>query len=274
MRRARFFRYSDINYVLLGQLVQRVSGMPLDQFARSRIYDAAAHAGHRLPAAAARRRRRAIAPTQLGARPGTVTAHADLAPGQVLQGVVHDPTARRMDGVAGSAGVFTTAHDVARYARMLLNGGELDGVRILQPGSVRLMTTVQSPPGMALRGLGMDIDSPYAARPRGERYPARQLRPYRLYRLRAVDRSGIAQLLCAAVEPGVSGRCQPRAGAVYAPGNAGGGVGRESTDSLKSSSGLRTWKCVFYSLRSVSSRLPCAPDVVRPLNFVSLAISS
>jgi CubicO group peptidase (beta-lactamase class C family) len=165
------FRYSDINYVLLGQLVQRVSGMPLDQFARSRIYtplrmqDTGYLPLQRGVAAAA------IAPTQLGARPGTVTAHADLASGQVLQGVVHDPTARRMDGVAGSAGVFTTAHDVARYARMLLNGGELDGVRILQPGSVRLLTTVQSPPGLALRGLGMDIDSPYAARPRGERYP-------------------------------------------------------------------------------------------------------
>jgi CubicO group peptidase (beta-lactamase class C family) len=166
------FRYSDINYVLLGQLVQRVSGMPLDQFASSRIYaplrmDDTGYLPLRRGIAAA-----TIAPTQQGARsPGTVTAHGDLAPGQLLQGVVHDPTARRMDGVAGSAGVFTTVHDVARYARMLLNGGELDGVRILQPGSVRLLTTVQSPPGLALRGLGMDIDSPYAARPRGERYP-------------------------------------------------------------------------------------------------------
>jgi CubicO group peptidase (beta-lactamase class C family) len=86
--------------------------------------------------------------------------------------VVHDPTARRMDGVAGSAGVFTTAHDVARYARMLLQGGELDGVRVLSPDSVRLMTTPQSPAGIAaLRGLGMDIDSPYAVRPRGTLFP-------------------------------------------------------------------------------------------------------
>jgi CubicO group peptidase (beta-lactamase class C family) len=88
----------------------------------------------------------------------------------VQQGVVHDPTARFMGGVAGSAGVFTTAGDLARYARMLLNGGELDGVRILSPESVRLLTTTQSPPGLAKRAMGMDIDSPYA-RPRGTIFP-------------------------------------------------------------------------------------------------------
>jgi CubicO group peptidase (beta-lactamase class C family) len=111
-----------------------------------------------------------IAPTQLGSEEGK-GAHGDLAPGQLLRGVVHDPTVRRMGGVAGSAGVFTTVGDVARYARMLLAGGVLDGVRILSPDSVRLLTTVQSPPGLAGRGLGMDIDSPYAKRPRGTVYP-------------------------------------------------------------------------------------------------------
>lgn len=165
------FRYSDINYVLLGQLVQRVSGMALEEFARTRIYEPL---GMRDTGYLPLRRgvaRAAMPPTQVGALAGVTTAHGDLAPGQVLQGVVHDPTARRMDGVAGSAGVFTTARDVARYARMLLRSGELDGVRILSPDSVRLLTTVQSPPGLALRGLGMDIGSPYAVRPRGERYP-------------------------------------------------------------------------------------------------------
>ena len=77
-----------------------------------------------------------------------------------------------MGGVAGSAGVFSTAHDVACFARMLLAGGELDGVRVLQADSVRLLSTVQSPPGVAaLRGMGMDIDSPFAKKPRGSRYP-------------------------------------------------------------------------------------------------------
>jgi CubicO group peptidase (beta-lactamase class C family) len=168
-----FFRYSDINFILLGQLVERVSGMPLNEFARTRIYaplrmrDTGFLPLQRGVAVAG------IAPTQLGRAPieGRKDAHADLAPGQVLAGVVHDPTARRMGGVAGSAGVFTTASDVARYARMVLAGGTLDGVRILSPDSVRLLTTVQSPSGVARRGMGMDIDSPYAVRPRGTVFP-------------------------------------------------------------------------------------------------------
>jgi CubicO group peptidase (beta-lactamase class C family) len=169
-----FFRYSDINYILLGQLVQKLAGMPLDEFARTRIFeplmmrDTGYLPLRRLGQGAAA----AIAPTQKGREGEAAAPHGDLAPGQLLQGVVHDPTARRMDGVAGSAGVFTTAADLARYARMLLQGGELDGVRILRPDSVRLMTTAQSPAGIeALRGLGMDIASPYAVRPRGALFP-------------------------------------------------------------------------------------------------------
>jgi CubicO group peptidase (beta-lactamase class C family) len=166
------FRYSDINYVLLGQLVARVSGMPLDQFAQQRIYTPlkmrdTGYLPLRRAAAAG------IAPTHKSpAAAGDKALHDDLAADQVLQGVVHDPTARRMQGVAGSAGVFTTARDLARFARMMLNGGELDGVRVLSRDSVRLMTTAQSPAGVeALRGMGMDIDSPYAVRPRGIRFP-------------------------------------------------------------------------------------------------------
>ena len=169
-----FFRYSDINYILLGQLVRKVSGMPLDVFAQERIFgplgmrDTGYLPLRRFAAAA-------IAPTQKIAADAGASVHGDVAgnaAGGVLQGVVHDPTVRRIGGVAGSAGVFTTARDVARFARMLLGGGTLDGVRILGPDSVRLLVTVQSPPGIAaLRGLGMDIDSPYALRPRGSLYP-------------------------------------------------------------------------------------------------------
>lgn len=167
-----FFRYSDINYILLGLLVERTAGMPLDRFAQERIFAPLGmrHTGYRplerMPAAA-------IAPTQRGASEDAQhpTAHGDLAPGAPLQGVVHDPTVRRMGGVGGSAGVFSTVGDVARFARMLMGNGELDGTRILAPDSVRLLTTVQSPPGIAaLRGMGMDIDSPYAKRPRGNVY--------------------------------------------------------------------------------------------------------
>jgi CubicO group peptidase (beta-lactamase class C family) len=163
------FRYSDVNYVLLGQVVEKVTGTPLDDYAQSHIY---APLGMRNTGYLPLRRVDAmtIAPTQSGRADGK-TAHGDLAPGELLRGIVHDPTVRRMGGVAGSAGVFTTVGDVARYARMLLAGGVLDGVRILSPDSVRLLTTVQSPPGLAARGLGMDIDSPYAKRPRGTVYP-------------------------------------------------------------------------------------------------------
>ena len=154
------FRYSDVNYILLGELVRRISGQPLDRFARQRIFTPL---GMRdtgfLPLAALERAR--IAPTQRLATEGQ----------RLLQGEVHDPTARRMDGVSGSAGMFTTAHDLARYARMLLAGGELDGVRVLSRDSVRLMTTVQSGPDiLAQRGMGMDIASPFA-RPRGKLFP-------------------------------------------------------------------------------------------------------
>lgn len=164
------FRYSDINYVLLGHLVERVAGMPLERFAQQRIFTplGMADTGY-LPLARTPAAR--IAPTQRGPDAVDASLHADLAPGQMLAGVVHDPTVRRMGGVGGSAGVFSTARDVARFGRMLVGGGELDGVRVLSRESVRLLTTVQSPPGLALRGMGMDIDSPYAQRPRGTVFP-------------------------------------------------------------------------------------------------------
>lgn len=166
------FRYSDINYILLGQLVEKVSGMRVDQFAQRHIFtplgmrDTGYLPLRRFAAAA-------IAPTHKSpSDEGARGLHDDMAAGALLQGVVHDPTARRMDGVAGSAGMFTTAHDLARYARMLLGEGALDGVRVLSRESVRLMTTAQSPAGIAaLRGMGMDIDSPYAVRPRGTVFP-------------------------------------------------------------------------------------------------------
>jgi CubicO group peptidase (beta-lactamase class C family) len=167
-----YFRYSDINYILLGQLVRKLSGMELDAFAQQRLFGPLrmAHTGY-LPL----RRMAAggIAPTHKArAGDGAPALHGDVGAGELLQGVVHDPTVRRIGGVAGSAGVFSTVGDIARYARMLLQGGELDGVRVLAPESVRLLTTVQSPPGIAaLRGLGMDIDSPFAERPRGRLFP-------------------------------------------------------------------------------------------------------
>ena len=89
----------------------------------------------------------------------------------MLRGTVHDPTARRMGGVAGHAGMFTTARDLSRFARALLNGGTLDGVRVLSPLTVQRMTTPSTPEGMPnVRGLGWDIDSQYSSN-RGELFP-------------------------------------------------------------------------------------------------------
>jgi len=154
------FRYSDVNFILLGRIVERQAGMPLERFAEQALFRplGMADSGY-LPLqrmAAAR-----IAPTER------------LTEGQVLRGEVHDPTARRMGGVAGHAGLFTTTADLARFARMLLAGGVAeDGRRLLSPESVALLTTPQSPPELAeKRSLGWDIASPYA-RPRGSLYPA------------------------------------------------------------------------------------------------------
>jgi CubicO group peptidase (beta-lactamase class C family) len=149
------FRYSDINFILLGEIVRRVSGEPLDGFVEKRIFAPLGMTNTRFAPPGNERSR--IAPT---------LRNGDAA----LRGIVHDPTARRMGGVAGSAGLFSTAGDVARFARMMLRGGELDGVRVFDPATVKLMTAVNSPAGIAARrGLGWDIDSPYS-KPRGAHF--------------------------------------------------------------------------------------------------------
>jgi CubicO group peptidase (beta-lactamase class C family) len=90
----------------------------------------------------------------------------------MLRGHVHDPTARRMGGVAGHAGLFSTAADLARFARMVVRGGELDGTRVLSEAAVARMLALASPPALAdRRSLGWDLESAYS-RARGARYPA------------------------------------------------------------------------------------------------------
>jgi uncharacterized protein YbbC (DUF1343 family)/CubicO group peptidase (beta-lactamase class C family) len=150
------FRYSDINFFLLGEIVQRVSKMPLEQFVSREIYQPLemADTGYLPPDSKLER----IAPTE-------------VVNGKPFRGVVHDPTARKMGGVAGHAGLFFTAADLARYAQMLLNEGQLGNVRIFKPETVQLMTSVQTPPSLsARRGLGWDIDSGYSG-PRGKFFP-------------------------------------------------------------------------------------------------------
>jgi uncharacterized protein YbbC (DUF1343 family) len=146
------FLYSDINFETLGFIVEKVSGMSLDEYAAKNIYEPLEMKDTRfLPPATWLPR---IAPTEYD------ESH------HMLRGVVHDPTARRMGGVAGHAGLFSTADDLAIYAQDILTG-----FHVLTPLTVEKMTTPQQPPtSTVLRGLGWDIDSPYSSN-RGELFP-------------------------------------------------------------------------------------------------------
>ncbi len=147
------FSYSDINFIVLGALVERVSGETLDEYCARHIFAPLKMAHTRfLPPVSWRAK---IAPTQYDEND------------HMLRGVVHDPTARRMGGVAGQAGLFSTADDLAKFARTLLDG---DGV-ILSAESVKKMTQPEQPPSApVLRGFGWDIDSPFSSN-RGDLLP-------------------------------------------------------------------------------------------------------
>jgi len=148
---ARFI-YSDTNFMVLAALVERVSGKSLDQYTEAHILLPLnmMRTTFRPPASWLSK----IAPTEYDER------------GVMLRGVVHDPRARRMGGVAGHAGLFSTADDLATFAQALI-----DGRTILSPLTVEKMTTPQQPPtATAVRGLGWDIDSPLSSN-RGELLP-------------------------------------------------------------------------------------------------------
>ena len=161
------FVYSDINYFLLAEIVAKVSKQPFEQFVQDRIFTKLGMTNTMfLPPASMRSR---IAPTEPCALPGGGCTGSDAT---MLRGVVHDPTARRMGGVAGHAGLFSTADDLAKFCRMLLNGGALPGgARVLSPLTVARMTSPSTPGSEAnVRGLGWDMDSSFSAN-RGELLP-------------------------------------------------------------------------------------------------------
>jgi len=147
------FTYSDVNFIVLGEIVERVSGETLDEYAARHIFTPLKILHTRFVPPVAWRVK--IAPTQYDENE------------HMLRGVVHDPTARRMGGVAGHAGVFSTGDDLAKFAQALLNGG--DG--ILSAMSVEKMTRPEQPPSApVLRGFGWDIDSPLSSN-RGDLLP-------------------------------------------------------------------------------------------------------
>lgn len=140
------FVYSDVGFIVLGELVKRVSGKPLDEFAREQIFEP-------------------LGMRETTYRPGE-TLRARAAPteqrgGEWIQGEVHDPRAHALDGVAGHAGLFSTAEDLALYADMMLSGGAGPTSRVLGEATVRKMTTRHPIPG-GFRGLGWDMQSGYS----------------------------------------------------------------------------------------------------------------
>jgi uncharacterized protein YbbC (DUF1343 family) len=148
------FVYSDINFILLGEIVHRLSGQTLAEFAQEQFYGPLQmHDTMFQPLASLKAR---IAPTER------------QKDGEILRGVVHDPTARYMGGIAGHAGLFSTGDDLAKYCQMLL---DMD-TDLLSPATVLKFTSPATPLHQPiLRGLGWDIDSPYSGN-RGELFPA------------------------------------------------------------------------------------------------------
>jgi uncharacterized protein YbbC (DUF1343 family) len=137
------FRYSDANFVALGEVVRRVSGQTLDVYCAQKIFG------------------------PLGMRNTCFLPNSTLkkriAPSDVRWGAVHDPTAHRLGGVAGNAGVFATADDLAILCQAILNQGTFQGKRLLTPKAVALMTKPRRLPGSSTtRTLGWDVRSSYS----------------------------------------------------------------------------------------------------------------
>jgi len=146
------FVYSDVDFVVLGALIERVTGTSLDAYCAQNIFVPLTMTHTRfLPPSEWLPQ---VAPTEYDERR------------QMLRGVVHDPTVRRMGGVAGEAGVFSTVDDLAKFAQAML-----DGSTVLSRLAIEKMTTPQQPANAStLRGLGWDIDSPMSHN-RGELLP-------------------------------------------------------------------------------------------------------
>jgi uncharacterized protein YbbC (DUF1343 family) len=147
------FVYSDINFILMGEIVHRLGGLPENEYVRRILFDPLGmrDTGYLPPAALTPR----IAPTEA------------LDDGTLLRGVVDDPTTRYMGGVAGQAGVFSTADDLGKFCQMILDGGR----GLFSAATIREFTAPATPVGQPiLRGLGWDIQSPYSG-PRGDLFP-------------------------------------------------------------------------------------------------------
>jgi CubicO group peptidase (beta-lactamase class C family) len=137
------FCYSCLGYIILAKIVETISGQNTGEFSKENIF---APLGMKYTT---------YNPPEAWGRDIAATEVID---GQPLRGIVHDPLARLMAGLSGNAGLFSNAYDLSIYCRMLLNGGEWHGKRILSPESVTLLTTARTHG----RACGFDVNSTYA----------------------------------------------------------------------------------------------------------------
>ncbi len=146
------FKYADINFILLAEMVRRVTGVGLDLYAATSFYGPLAM------------KDTTFNPSGGSAHRCALTLTSDSVP---LAGLVQDYLARQLGGVAGHAGLFSTGADLALFCRMILGGGTLNERRVLSDRAISQMTAPYfSRGGAVIRGLGWDIDSPYSA-PKG-----------------------------------------------------------------------------------------------------------
>lgn len=150
------FKYSDVGFELLGLLVERVSGQTLDQFAKQEIFT---------PLGLERTGYRPWGNQQKVESEDNAAA-TEKRDDAWMVGQVHDPRAWLLGGVAGHAGLFSTAEELAIYAQALLNQGEFNGKRLLSPAGVAEMTRARNVSGVR-RTAGWDARSGYS-RNRGE----------------------------------------------------------------------------------------------------------
>ncbi|HSE62220.1 MAG TPA: serine hydrolase [Thermoanaerobaculia bacterium] len=165
------FRYSDVGYEVLGELVRRVSGSPLDQFAAREIFrPLGMKDSHFRPLSAARFLGERMTLTDSSWPPLARIAPTERRDDRWLRGEVHDPRAHALGGVAGHAGVFSTADDLSRWCRMILAGGRLGSARILSPLAIDAMTRPRFLGDGDLRALAFDVATSYS-RNRGDLFP-------------------------------------------------------------------------------------------------------
>ena len=165
------FRYSDVGYEILGELVRKVSGMPLDEFSEQEIFRPLGMKDtHFRPLTSSRFLGDRIGLNDPSRPPVSRIAPTERRDDHWLRGEVHDPRAYALGGVAGHAGVFSTADDVARWCRMILAGGRLGSARILSPLGVDAMTRPRFYGDGDMRALAFDVSTAYS-RNRGDLFP-------------------------------------------------------------------------------------------------------